>query len=73
MPSRTAPCASDAWHAGIVKGRDSGEFGGAPIRLDDGRSTMMAPDNASDHGRDGGTCRSIGIIECQAFNFLLLG
>ncbi|MBH9642950.1 hypothetical protein [Burkholderia vietnamiensis] len=50
--------------AGIVKGRDSGEFRGAPIWLGNGRSTMVA-DNANAHVRDGGTCGSMASLKAQ--------
>ncbi|MBR7973476.1 hypothetical protein KDX01_10170 [Burkholderia vietnamiensis] len=50
--------------AGIVKGRDSGEFRGAPIWLGNGRSTMAA-DDADAHVRDGGTCASMASWKAQ--------
>ncbi|MBR8148404.1 hypothetical protein [Burkholderia vietnamiensis] len=50
--------------AGIVKGRDSGEFRGAPIWLGNGRSTMVA-DDANAHVRDGGTCGSMASLKAQ--------
>ncbi|HDR9156425.1 TPA: hypothetical protein QDB05_002915 [Burkholderia vietnamiensis] len=50
--------------AGIVKGRDSGEFRGAPIWLGNGGSTMAA-DDADAHVRDGGTCASMASWKAQ--------
>ncbi|HDR9164247.1 TPA: hypothetical protein QDB28_004670 [Burkholderia vietnamiensis] len=50
--------------AGIVKGRDSGEFRGAPIWLCNSGSTMAA-DDADAHVRDGGTCGSMASWKAQ--------
>ncbi|HDR9199021.1 hypothetical protein [Burkholderia vietnamiensis] len=50
--------------AGIVKGRDSGEFRGASIWLGNGSSTMEA-DDADAHVRDGGTCASMASWKAQ--------
>jgi hypothetical protein len=57
--------------AGIVKGRDSGEFRGAPIWLGNGGSTMAA-DDADAHVRDGGHAEH-GFMEGPGFDFLLCG